>query len=196
VDDGILIRSASLDSVQFSERVIDMIVVPYGVETEVRLQGRKVFEVFERGAFDKISAARRRFAVNRGHDVDRIVGKAIRFDPDDDVGLAASVKIAATPLGDETLQLASEGLLDASVGYVPKQVVWQRGRTVMRVAKAWLDHISLVPDPAYADARVLAVRAQDVTLEPAASDVAVPTPLLDEVRSWKLHERFASIGLE
>jgi len=64
---------------------------------------------------------------------------------------------------------------------------------VMRVASAWLEHIALVPDPAYTDARVLAVRAAEPEPGPAG---AVPTPLLDEVRGWKLHERFASIGRE
>lgn len=187
------IRSAQLDSVRFAERLIDMIVMPYGVEAVVPHAGRMIREVCERGAFDKISAERRRFSVNRGHDLDRVIGRATSFDPDAADGLRATVRIAATELGDETLQLASEGLLDASAGFIPKQDSWHEGRSLRRIAKAWLHHIALVPDPAYTDARVLAVRAN----EPAPSlAVAGPTPLLDEVRAWQLRERFASIGSE
>jgi len=193
VADGILIRTGRLSGVEFAERVIDMVVVPYDVETVVRHQGRQIRELFERGAFGKITASRRRFPVNRGHLPDAVVGKAISFDPDAEDGLLASVRIAQTELGDETLQLASEGLLDASVGYRPKRVVWADGRSLMRVASAWLEHIALVPDPAYSDARVLAVRA--AAAEPGP-DAPVATPLLDEVRGWKLHERFARLGSE
>jgi HK97 family phage prohead protease len=193
VADGILIRTGRLSGVEFRERVIDMVVVPYETETVVLHQGRRIRELFERGAFGRITADRRRFPVNRGHLADAVVGKAISFDPDAPDGLLASVRIAQTELGDETLQLASEGLLDASVGYRPKRVVWADGRSLMRVASAWLEHIALVPDPAYTDARVLAVRAAEPPPGPAG---VVPTPLLDEVRGWKLNERFASIGRE
>jgi hypothetical protein len=51
----------------------------------------------------------------------------------------------------------------------------------------------MVPDPAYEDARVLAVRANDPAPRLAAAGA---TPLLDEVRGWKLRERFASIDGE
>jgi HK97 family phage prohead protease len=193
VDDNIEIRSAQLDQVRFSERLIDLIVMPYGVEAMVPHDGRMVREICERGAFERISAERRRFSVNRGHNLDALVGKAISFDPDAEDGLRATVRISPTLLGDETLQLAADGLLDASAGFIPKQDSWHEGLSLRRILKAWLHHIALVPDPAYADARVLAVRANDPAPGPAA---AGSTPLLDEVRSWKLRERFATIDAE
>jgi phage head maturation protease len=56
--------------------------------------------------------------------------------------------------------------------------VWSDNRTRRRIARAWLGHIALVPDPAYEDANVLDVRNE-------SGDVAVldgsATPRLDEV---------------
>ena len=73
-----------------------------------------------------------------------------------------------TPLGDETLALCDEGGLDASVGFAllrrddgrawDDAEVWERNRTVRRLNRLWLDHLALVPDPAYPDAAVLSVR--------------------------------------
>ncbi len=186
-------RSAQLDGVRFSERLIDLIVMPYGVEALVPHAGRMIREICERGAFEQISAERRRFTVNRGHNLDALVGKAIAFDPDAEDGLRATVLISPTPLGDETLQLAADGILDASAGFKVKSETWHEGRSLRRIGRAWLHHIAMVPDPAYEDARVLAVRAND----PAPSLAAAgSTPLLDEWRAWQLRERFAKIDGE
>lgn len=188
--DEIEIRSAQLAGVRFADRLIDLVVVPYGVEAEVPHQGRMIRELVERGAFGSIDAVRRRISVNRDHDLRSIVGKAISFDPDAEDGLLATIKIASTPHGDEALQLASEGMLDASAGMLPKAQTWERGRSLRRITKAWLHHIALTPDPAYTDARVLAVRAAEPP-PPAAG--ASSTPLLDAWRAEQLEQRFASL---
>ncbi len=97
--------------------------------------------------------------MNRDHDVQRTVGKAIRFDSNDPRGLVAELYISRTQLGDETLTLADEGILDASAGFMvkPGGEQWQ-GSDTRRLNKLHLDHVALTPDPAYSDAKVLAVR--------------------------------------
>lgn len=187
------IRSAQLADVKFAERLISLMVMPYEVETDVPHLGRMIREVCSRGAFDKIDATRRRFTVNRGHDLEHPIGKAISFDPDHPDGLTAELRIAHTALGDETLQLASEGLLDASAGFLPKAMTWNRERTLRRLEKVWLHHVALTPDPAYPDARVLAVR--QAPPPPLVAPVGA-TPNLDAWRARQLQERFGSLTIE
>ncbi len=50
-------------------------------------------------------------------------GKVTRFDTRSAVGLVAEIKIAGTPRGDETLQLASEDMLSASIGFIAGEAV-------------------------------------------------------------------------
>jgi phage head maturation protease len=99
-----------------------------------------------------------------------VVGKVVRFDTRDPRGLVASIRIARTQRGDDTLQLASEDMLSASVGFGVHRngEVLDRFNRVRRVTSAWLDHIALVMSPVYSDAKVLAVR--------------LTTPHLDKVR--------------
>jgi phage head maturation protease len=63
----------------------------------------------------------------------------------------------------------------------PADQIWSQQRTVRRISKAFLDHIALVPNPAYQGAEVLAVRSS-----PAAPPFEVPpaTPYLDEVLAY------------
>ena len=84
------------------------------------------------------------------------------------------MRIFKTPLGEETLTLCDEGGLDASAGFSllrrddgriwDDAEVWERNRSVRRLNRIRLDHLALVPNPAYPDARTLSVRtnAHDV----------------------------------
>jgi phage head maturation protease len=93
--------------------------------------------------------------------------------------------MARTPLGEETLQLADEGILDASAGFLPMPGGMQwRNQDEVRLTKVWLGHIAMTPDPAYEGARVLAVRS-------AAPTSA--TPGLDQLRAWLLQDRYAGL---
>jgi HK97 family phage prohead protease len=132
--------------------------MPYETPTRVTHQGRRVHEIVSSGAFDGIPADGGRIRVNRDHNPERPLGKAIAFDPHDAKGLWARLKIADTRDGNEALELAREDVLDLSAGFG----VYEGGETwpstnVRRLTKIWLDHISLVSNPAYPDARVLAV---------------------------------------
>jgi HK97 family phage prohead protease len=145
-----------------------------------------VRETICRGAFDGIERRANRIRANRDHDEKRTFGRAVTFHPNTAEGLLAVVKAARTPLGDETLELAEDGCLDASAGFVPKDggMRWM-ARSAYQITKGWLRHIALVPEAAYDEARVLAVRS-------AQRASASKTPNLDEVRSWRLEDRLRS----
>lgn len=183
------IRSAQLGEVRFADRTIEMIVMPYEAETTVTEKGRRIREVCSRGAFADINASRHRVSVNRDHHNHAVVGKAIAFHPNRSDGLMAELRISQTPLGDETLQLAEDGVLDGSAGFriMPGGESWHERRTLRRLNKVWLVHIAMTPEPAYDGARVLAVRSSSDG-EPVGA-----TPNLDRIRAWRLQDEFASL---
>ena len=175
-------RSSQLVDVSFAERTIELIVVPKETPTLVGYQGRMVHESIVRGAFAGIERRANRVRVNREHERLQTIGRAVRFHPSRDEGLVSEVKIAKTPLGDETLELAADGCLDASAGFMPMPggMEWL-DRSAYRISKAWLGHIAMTAEPAYEGARVLAVRS-------AGESVASSTPNLDAVRGWRLDD--------
>ena len=184
-------RDAQLVGVSFPERTIELVVMPYDTPATVPHEGRMVSETIARGAFDGIERRANRVRVNRDHQLERTVGRATTFHPARDEGLVAEVRIANTDLGNDTLELAADGCLDASAGFLPMTggLRWNAARTAYTVTKAWLGHIALTPQPAYEGAKVLAVRAAE--LAPAATGGS--TPNLDQVRSWLLEQQAASL---
>lgn len=180
-------RSAQTLEVRAPERVIEIVVAPYEEPTPVLRRDGWIVETIARGAYDGIEHRARRVKVNRDHDLGKTVGRAVALHPSRQVGLVAELRISETPLGDESLALASDGALDASAGFRPIAETWSRDRTERRVERAWLGHIALVPDPAYEGANVLDVRsdslAQMLTQEVSA------TPRLDAVLA-----RLAELG--
>ena len=185
------IRSASLRDVSFPERTIEVVVMPYEETTLVEYEGRMVEEVVSRGAFDGIERRPNRVKVNRDHDVTRTCGRTIAFHPGREEGLVAEVKIAKTPLGDETLELAADGILDASAGFLPLPggMRWET-RARRRLSKLWLGHIGMTPDPAFEGARVLAVRAGD----PPVDGLQVATPNLDLIMAQRRADEYARLS--
>jgi HK97 family phage prohead protease len=177
------LRSANVAGVNFAQRLIEVIAVPWEQEAAVEYRGEMWLERFIRGAFDGVEKRAGRVRVNRDHDGRRTVGKVASFYPSRDEGLVASVRIANTPLGDETLALADEDCLGASVGFAVRGSDQDLDRQTRKraIRRAFMDHLSFVPDPAYEGAGVLSVR----TATPQASDLQpLVTPELDEVRAW------------
>ncbi|CAN5149729.1 hypothetical protein BH09ACT8_BH09ACT8_59090 [soil metagenome] len=163
---------AAVLNVDSKQRIITMIAVPWNQRAAVEYQGAVWNEIFERGAFDGIDANTRSIRVNRDHNKTRTMGKIIKLQPRDPRGLITEVRIAPTPLGDETLALADEDMLSASVGFaVPRggAVVEVRTKT-RRIRRAVLDHLSLVESPAYEGASVLAVRSANMTVSDYLND--------------------------
>jgi HK97 family phage prohead protease len=193
-------RAAEQIGVDFPKRTIELVVMPYDVEALVPWPPgkgeRMVREVVTRGAFEGIERRSNRVRVNRDHDVTRTVGRAIAFHPSREQGLVAELRIAQTDLGDETLTLADEEILDASAGFLPMPggESWPE-RNLRRLSRLWLAHIAMTPDPAYMGANVLAVRSTANNVpDPTAPD-RTPTPNLDQVRAWLLQERYDSIDV-
>ena len=181
-------RAATQLGVSFPKRQIELVVMPYEQEAQVVHRGRMIREIVSRGAFEGIDATRRRITVNRGHIPDLVVGKAIAFHPSRAEGLVGELQIAKTDHGDETLALADEGLLDASAGFgVPDGGESWPERNLRRLSRLWLDHIAMVPDPAYQGTKVLAVRSHE------EATVTTARPNLDVVRGWRLADRYALI---
>lgn len=146
-------------TVDYPQRLITVIAAPYDQPADVIYRGQMWRELFVRGAFAHIEVAGIR--VNRDHDKSRTVGKVIRFDPSDHRGLIATIKIARTTLGDETLALADEDMLSASLGFtVPAGGQQLRGR-IRTITRASIDHIALVEAAAYEGAKVLEVRIRE-----------------------------------
>jgi phage head maturation protease len=169
-------RAAEPVGVSWPKRLIELIVMPYETETVLLHQGRIISEICSRGAWDGIERRANRVRANRDHDVTRTVGRAHAFYPGRPEGLVAEVHVSPTPLGDETLTLAADGVLDVSAGFLPfgeAGEVWET-RDRRRLQKCWLGHIAFTPDPAYETAAVLSVRSAD--RGPVSA-----TPILDRI---------------
>jgi HK97 family phage prohead protease len=185
----IRIRQATQLAVDYPQRTIDLVVMPYDTDALVEYQGRMVFESVAPGAFEGVERRANRIRVNRDHALQRTVGRAVTLYPNRPEGLVARVRIARTELGDETLALADDECLDASAGFLPMPggEEWTRNRDRVRLTKLWLGHIAMTPDPAYETANVLAVRAA------APPPVVSATPNLDRLRAERLLERYAPL---
>lgn len=178
-DHGIEIRSAGLADVNVKQRLIDVIAAPYDQLATVMVRGKLWQEQFLRGAWDGIEKRSGAVRVNREHLIGDTVGKVVHFDPNHPDGLLARVKIATTSRGDDTLELADEDMLSASVGYgaKPSDVLHDRRNGIRSVKRAILHHLAMVEDPAYEGARVLEVRDHGLQLQPELDPAA--TPILD-----------------
>lgn len=179
-------RDSKLAGVNFAQRTIELIVVPYEETALVEYRGELWNETFLRGSYDGIEKRPGRVRGNRDHDDRRLVGKAVKFFPSRTEGLVAEVRISRTPLGDETLALADDDVLGVSAGFAARGRDQEFDRRTMtrRIKRAYLDHIAFVPEPAYAGAGVLAVR----NATPAAAAAELPklvTPNLDELLAWQ-----------
>lgn len=176
------IRSTITDmTVDWAERTIELVAMPYDQDAAVLVHGRAVVESCAPGAFDGLERRANRVKVNRDHDLQRTIGRAVGLYPNRPEGLVAKLRIAPKlQLGDDTLALADDKALEASVGFavMPGGERWLEGRSRRRLERLFLDHIALVPEGAY-DAQVIDVRA--LQLAPVEY---VPTPNVDEVLAW------------
>jgi len=180
----ILTRSDGvLAGIDFKERLIDLIAVPWGQVAKVFWRGELWDEVIERGAFDGVESRAGRVRVNREHRKGDTVGKVVEFNPSDDRGLFARIRVVRGAKGDEILYLAEEDMVSASIGYranKPSDVVLNKEARTRMVKSAFLDHVGMVEDPAFDGAQVLAVRDGESGI--AVADGPLPdTPVLDEI---------------
>jgi HK97 family phage prohead protease len=181
-------RDSQLVDVDFPKRLIELIVMPYESPTTINHHGKTITEIVSRGAYDGVEKRAGQIKVNRGHVIDNVVGKTVALHPSRMEGLVAEIRISRTDLGEDTLVLANDGILDASAGFVlmrengkvkPDAEVWEN-RDTRRLNHLFLHHIAMTPDPAYQDARVLAVRKAEGQA-PAGDETGRATPNRDRM---------------
>ena len=124
-------------------------------------------------------------------DLESPLGRVLSIHPNDTRGLRTELKISRTRDGDDTLELAADGLLHPSVGFqvLPGGEEWTADRSRRRVTKARLVHIGMTGDPAYKGAKVLAVRTGSLPNSQGVASARVATPNLDRLRLEMLAER-------
>lgn len=178
-------RSAVVADINRSQRIVEVIAVPYNEETLVEYplgSGKTIMESVLPGAFKGIDTRSpdQRITVNREHDYGKTIGITRAVFPDREDGLVAELKISSTTDGDNALGLAEDGALGASVGMQVRKSDQRVVGNRRHILRAFLDHISLVAMPAYVGASVLSVREREAL--PPREPVA--TPHLDEVQRW------------
>lgn len=180
-------RAVQVNAVDFDQREIELIAVPYGERGVVEYRGRLIEEEVLPGAFDGIERASVHVTANRDHDYHRTIGKVTSYDTADQRGLVARVKVSDTPLGDESLTLANDGVLKASVGMLVRGSDQTVKNGLRQIHRAFLDHIALVPSPAYMGAGVLAVRERQQQDE-------IPEPDPADEECWDVGRRLAALA--
>lgn len=156
-----------------AKREVDMLIMPW--DTTINTVDGP--ELFVRGAFDGIEPGKvllmgleHEAHIGLGQDgrptiTRRPMGKALSLESRDD-GQHATFRVANTASGDEYLALATDGVVDGvSVEIVPVPdgtvIETRNGRRTQVVRKAELRAVAPTYRPAYAEARVLAVRSQE-----------------------------------
>lgn len=184
-------RTSTVAEVRFPERIITLLAVPYESPTMVAYKSQMWRESFARGAFDGAEnrvedngQANRKIRVNREHRKGETVGKVVALDTAASDGLVAEIKVVSSAKGDETLALAAEDMISASIGFAVRNTDQELNRSsappTRYIRKALLDHIGLVEDPAYTQADVLSVRDGGEFVNAASLPELEATPALDE----------------
>lgn len=186
--------AATIDTVSYPDRTIEVRGIPYGVETDRALdpKGRVIRETIAPHAFAGEVTRPAKRPVYREHDYARMVGRVVDL-VDTATDLRATLRIVTGPAGDEALEWAADGMLDASLAYVstPAQLRYSADRKSRTVLGGLIAHVGLVAEPAYPTANVLAVRAAPTVIgAPDAPAGRVPTPNLDAIRLAQLTARY------
>lgn len=150
---------------------LEGICVPYGQVTH-RAGPRP--EQFVSGAFDAALSTRATIKLtDYNHSRSRVpAGRSVQLE-ERSAGLWARFRFNRTPEGDSAYMNVREGVYGGlSVGFRCRADEDRGG--VRTITSAHLDHVSLVEEPAYAGAEVLAVRAADA--DPLAEWAWVLTP--------------------
>jgi HK97 family phage prohead protease len=152
-----------------SPRTITGVAVPWDTPATVS-SGERV--AFKRGAFDVNAKAPK---LLEGHDMTQLRGIVTEL-VDDESGLLFVAKFAKTPASDSAIELVKLGAYDSvSVGAVPVKYKFDKSGTMV-VSQANLVEISLVAQPAFADAVITEIAASqpeegEEVVEPQPNDI-------------------------
>lgn len=162
-----------------SPRTITGVAVPWDTPATVS-SGEKV--AFKRGAFDVNAKAPK---LLEGHDMTQLRGVVTEL-VEAEEGLLFTAKFANTRASDEAIELVKAGAYDSvSVGAVPVKFKYDKAG-VMVVSQANLIEISLVAQPAYADALITEIAASEPDAEAIAAspeaDEPQPQDIIEEIK--------------
>lgn len=150
--DGLQLRTVD------DRHVIEGICVPYNTPTD---KAGRDLEQFAPGTFDDlITSGAKVKLTDYNHSMQRVpVGYSSLFE-ERAAGLWGRFRLNNTPEGESARANAAEGVYAGlSIGFYTRAEEQRAG--VRTVTAAKLDHVSLVEEPAYVDARILAVRNVD-----------------------------------
>ena len=171
-------RAATEVQVQFAQRTIDVIAVPFDRPTTVDDGQGPYTEVFDRSCtFETVDPAGPKVLIN--HDYGQPVGRVTHMEATRD-GLIAQLKIVDGE--DAALRRAAEGLYGVSIGFSAE--AGTPGR-LMRRRHAVVHEISLTAFGAYPGAAVLAVRHQTRPPRPRWDETRA---LLAQIKRGSTHE--------
>jgi HK97 family phage prohead protease len=152
-----------------SPRSITGVAVPWDTPAAVS-SGESV--MFKRGAFDVNAKAPK---LLEGHDMTQLRGVVTEL-VEAEEGLLFTAKFAKTRASDEAIELIKAGAYDSvSVGAIPVKFKYDKDGTMV-VSKANLVEISLVAQPAFADAVITEIAASQPD-EESEEEVVEPQPL-------------------
>ena len=151
-----------------SPRSITGVAVPWDTPAAVS-SGESV--MFKRGAFDVNAKAPK---LLEGHDMTQLRGVVTEL-VEAEEGLLFTAKFAKTRASDEAIELIKAGAYDSvSVGAIPVKFKYDKDGTMV-VSKANLVEISLVAQPAFADAVITEIAASQPD-EESEEEVVEPQP--------------------
>jgi hypothetical protein len=173
-------RLATVGGVNFAERIITVIAVPYEETASVEYRGELWQERFLRGAFDGIQTIQRRVPVNLFHDARSYVGRVAQFFPDRSEGSSPNCGSIQAPKVTGPSRWPMTMAIRRLSASVCVAVTSNWTRRLRRASSSGLSSTTwrLVPSPAYVGAGVLSVRGAD-----ESPDTQLPrlvTPSLDE----------------
>ena len=152
-----------------SPRTITGVAVPWDTPATVS-SGEAV--MFRKGAFDVNAKAPK---LLEGHDMTQLRGVVTEL-VEAEEGLLFTAKFANTRASDEAIELVKAGAYDSvSVGAIPVKFKYDKNGTMV-VSKANLVEISLVAQPAFADAVITEIAASQPD-EESEEEVVEPQPL-------------------
>lgn len=174
-------RESEVVDVAYGKREITVIAVPYEQETVVDDGDGPLREKFLAGSFSGIESRAGKVTANRDHRRDRVFGLVKQFDSKAERGLISVVKASDTELGNETLQLARDGVLWASVGFGALRQHAPVVDGLRSIYKAFLQHLAFTPEPAYIGAEVIDVRDVVAVDEPQVPNLELAHAILRDL---------------
>jgi HK97 family phage prohead protease len=165
-------------------RTLVLACVPFDTPTLVSDGGDPYREEFAPGAFAHVDATRTQLRYRHSTDLMDRLGSGLSL-REDGGWLVGEFRVAGGVRGDHLIDLVRDGeLRGVSIGFDPgvdEQRTDRDGQVVRRVRVKRMPEVSLVDQPAYPEAEVLAVRADQAR---RARELAELRAWMRDMRGW------------